>query len=62
LIHFYLIPQLSKINSFSDVGQIEGAFMQGLGYVTTEQLLRSRETGELLSMGPGKYKVFECDV
>ena len=50
------------MNSFSDVGQIEGAFMQGLGYVTTEQLLRSRETGELLSMGPGKYKVFECDV
>ena len=44
------------------MGQIEGAFMQGLGYVTTEQLLRSRETGELLSMGPGKYKVFECDV
>ena len=40
-----------------DIGQIEGAFMQGLGYVTTEQMLRSRETGEMLSTGPGNYKV-----
>ena len=40
-----------------DVGQIEGAFMQGLGYVTIEQMLRSRHTGELLSVGPGNYKV-----
>ena len=40
-----------------DIGQIEGAFMQGLGYVTTEQILRSRETGELLSVGTGNYKV-----
>ena len=31
--------------------------MQGLGYVTTEQMLRSRETGEMLSTGPGNYKV-----
>ena len=31
--------------------------MQGLGYVTTEQMLRSRETGESLSLGPGNYKV-----
>ena len=40
-----------------DVGQIEGAFMQGLGYVTIEQMLRSKNTGELLSVGPGNYKV-----
>ena len=40
----------------TDVGQIEGAFMQGLGYVTIEQMLRSRHTGELLSVGPGNYK------
>ena len=42
---------------FADVGQIEGAFMQGLGYVTIEQMLRSKHTGELLSLGPGNYKV-----
>ena len=40
-----------------DVGQIEGAFMQALGYVTIEQMLRSKHTGELLSVGPGNYKV-----
>ena len=31
--------------------------MQALGYVTTEQMLRSRNTGEMLSTGPGNYKV-----
>ena len=47
---------------FSDVGQIEGAFMQGLGYVTIEQMLRSRHTGELLSVGPGNYKVHNLKI
>ena len=47
---------------FSDVGQIEGAFMQGLGYVTIEQMLRSRHTGELLSVGPGNYKVHNLEL
>ena len=35
--------------------------MQGLGYVTIEQMLRSRNTGELLSVGPGNYKVHNLE-
>ena len=46
-----------SLNPAIDVGQIEGAFIQGLGYVTTEQLLISPITGALLNTGPSDYKV-----
>ena len=46
-----------SLNPGIDVGQIEGGFMMGLGTVTTEQLVRNVETGELLTKGPGHYKI-----
>ena len=46
-----------SLNPNIDVGQIEGAFMMGLGSVTTEQLKRDLATGKLLSSGPDNYKI-----
>ncbi len=39
-----------------DRGQIEGGFMQGLGWLTTESVVWS-ETGRLLTDGPDTYKI-----
>ncbi|XP_071977269.1 aldehyde oxidase-like isoform X1 [Engystomops pustulosus] len=45
-----------SINPAVDVGQIEGAFVQGIGLYTTEELKYSPE-GELLTKGTGEYKI-----
>lgn len=45
-----------SLNPAIDVGQIEGAFMQGCGFVTTEEVLFSAE-GQLLATGPSTYKI-----
>ncbi len=39
-----------------DIGQIQGAFVQGLGWVTTEELVYS-DNGRLLSSSPATYKI-----
>lgn len=44
------------VNPGIDRGQITGAFVQGLGWVTTEDL-RYADTGELLTHSPTTYKV-----
>lgn len=44
------------INPGVDRGQLVGAFIQGLGWVTTEDL-RYAPTGELLSHSPTTYKI-----
>lgn len=46
----------SSINPAIDIGQIEGAFMQGYGLFTLEELIYSPE-GTLYSRGPGMYKL-----
>jgi xanthine dehydrogenase/oxidase len=46
----------SSINPAIDIGQIEGAFMQGYGLFTLEELIYSPE-GALYSRGPGMYKL-----
>lgn len=45
------------INPSIDIGQIEGAFTQGLGWCTIEEPLISPTTGFLLTRGPGLYKI-----
>ena len=50
-----------SLNSDIDRGQVIGGFVQGMGWVTTEELLYS-ETGDLLSHSPNNYKIptIEC--
>ncbi|XP_042880077.1 xanthine dehydrogenase/oxidase-like [Penaeus japonicus] len=45
-----------SLNPAVDIGQVEGAFMQGLGLYTLEELRYSPE-GVLLTRGPGTYKI-----
>lgn len=45
-----------SINPAIDIGQIEGAFIQGMGWLTTEELMWN-EQGRLLSNNPATYKI-----
>uniref|UniRef100_A0A4W2INJ3 aldehyde oxidase n=1 Tax=Bos indicus x Bos taurus TaxID=30522 RepID=A0A4W2INJ3_BOBOX len=45
-----------SLNPAIDIGQIEGAFIQGMGLYTTEELKYSPE-GVLYSRGPDEYKI-----
>ncbi|KAK8737718.1 hypothetical protein OTU49_004207 [Cherax quadricarinatus] len=45
-----------SLNPAIDIGQVEGAFMQGMGLYTLEELCYSPE-GVLLTRGPGMYKI-----
>ena len=45
------------INAGIDIGQVEGAFIQGLGLFTREELLYSPKDGMLITKGPGNYKI-----
>jgi len=45
-----------SINPNIDIGQIEGAFVQGLGWVTSEEMKYSAK-GELLNYSPDTYKI-----
>jgi len=47
----------NSINPALDIGQVEGAFIQGYGWNTLEELVRDPRTGQLISRGPGSYKV-----
>jgi xanthine dehydrogenase large subunit len=51
-----LIDAGQCINPGIDRGQLSGGFMQGLGWVTTEELKYS-SSGELLSHSPTTYKI-----
>ncbi|XP_068101234.1 aldehyde oxidase 1-like isoform X2 [Hyperolius riggenbachi] len=51
-----------SINPGLDIGQTEGAFTQGLGLYTMEELFYSPQ-GDLYTLGPDKYKMpAMCDV
>ncbi|KAG6445380.1 hypothetical protein O3G_MSEX003913 [Manduca sexta] len=45
-----------SLNPAIDIGQIEGAFMQGYGLFTIEEMVFSPR-GDILSKGPGAYKI-----
>lgn len=46
----------NSINPAIDIGQIEGGFVQGMGWLTTEELLWDAQ-GRLLSNSPANYKI-----
>ncbi|KAF8539986.1 molybdopterin binding aldehyde oxidase/xanthine dehydrogenase [Trichophaea hybrida] len=46
-----------SINPAIDYGQIEGAFIQGQGLFTTEEMLWLRNNGQIFTKGPGAYKI-----
>ncbi len=46
----------NSINPGLDVGQIEGAFVQGMGWCTMEELVWLKN-GRMFTTGPGAYKI-----
>jgi len=45
-----------SLNPALDIGQIEGGFIQGMGWLTTEELVWSEE-GRLQTVNPASYKI-----
>jgi xanthine dehydrogenase/oxidase len=52
-----------SLNPGVDLGQIEGAYIHGQGYWTTEKIVHDEETGKLLTNNTWDYKVpFSKDI
>ncbi|CAI0881559.1 Nicotinate dehydrogenase medium molybdopterin subunit [Serratia ficaria] len=45
-----------SLNPAIDIGQVEGGFVQGMGWLTSEELVWD-EQGKLLTNGPASYKI-----
>lgn len=46
-----------SLNPALDIGQVEGAFVQGAGWLTTEELVWHPKTGQLSTHAPSTYKI-----
>ncbi|SUB16762.1 Nicotinate dehydrogenase medium molybdopterin subunit [Pantoea agglomerans] len=46
----------ASLNPAIDIGQVEGGFVQGVGWLTCEELVWSNK-GQLLTDGPASYKI-----
>ncbi|MCV2352328.1 xanthine dehydrogenase molybdopterin binding subunit [Paucibacter sp. Y2R2-4] len=46
-----------SLNPALDIGQIEGAFVQGMGWLTMEELVWHPSSGALLTHAPSTYKI-----
>ena len=46
-----------SLNPAIDIGQVEGAFIQGMGWLTTEELVWHPKTGKLVTHAPSTYKI-----
>ncbi|WP_312905650.1 xanthine dehydrogenase molybdopterin binding subunit [Stutzerimonas nitrititolerans] len=46
----------ASLNPAIDIGQVEGGFVQGMGWLTMEELVWN-DKGELMTSGPASYKV-----
>ena len=47
----------TSLNPAVDIGQIEGAFIQGMGWLTMEELVWHPQTGRLTTHAPSTYKI-----
>jgi len=47
----------TSLNPAIDIGQVEGAFIQGMGWLTTEELVWHAQTGVLSTHAPSTYKI-----
>jgi len=47
----------NSLNPALDVGQVEGAYIQGYGWLTMEELVWHPKTGALLTHAPSTYKI-----
>src|SRR5471030_2579610 len=45
-----------SLNPAMDIGQVEGGFVQGMGWLTTEELVWN-DKGRLMTSGPAAYKI-----
>jgi xanthine dehydrogenase large subunit len=48
-----------SLNPAIDIGQIEGGFVQGVGWLTTEELVWN-DAGKLTTHAPSTYKIPAC--
>lgn len=46
-----------SLNPAVDIGQVEGAFIQGMGWLTTEELVWHPASGKLTTHAPSTYKI-----
>ncbi|WP_426142064.1 xanthine dehydrogenase molybdopterin binding subunit [Pseudomonas sp. DWP3-1-2] len=46
----------ASLNPAIDIGQVEGGYIQGMGWLTTEELVWN-EKGKLMTNGPAGYKI-----
>jgi xanthine dehydrogenase large subunit len=46
-----------SLNPALDIGQVEGGFVQGMGWLTTEELVWHPQSGLLLTHAPSTYKI-----
>ncbi len=46
-----------SLNPALDIGQVEGAYVQGVGWLTSEELVWHEKTGALLTHAPSTYKI-----
>jgi xanthine dehydrogenase large subunit len=47
----------TSLNPALDIGQVEGAYIQGYGWLTMEELVWHPKTGALLTHAPSTYKI-----
>jgi len=47
----------TSLNPAVDIGQVEGAFIQGMGWLTMEELVWHHTSGMLLTHAPSTYKI-----
>ena len=46
-----------SLNPAVDIGQVEGAFIQGMGWLTMEELVWHPQNGKLMTHAPSTYKI-----